>query len=747
MIKVLKRLFQVKLKYFGLLNSKGFSLIEVTVTMGIMSIVAVTGTYMLIQSSRQSKNLEVKLNAFQFHSILHQVMLNSAAWTNTVEDTANAKLNNCLRLVDKDFTACTDTLKDDPAANLDDPERGYHLVLRGSNNTVFLDSTDNNLGMTAQGTVCNNFSNTNEDCPFKPEVFWRFECIQKDLNVNASCADPMVVLTARIRNESKKYRGLNFSAYNVAVVKDYSKPNDPSVVVCDSVNGKFDSVLGQCVQNLNATCPSGYFVHGVKSDGTLDCVAAGQPKCSFSLSTSSLNEPAADEDFLLQVDLSNASTKTVSVNYSVNTENTTATSGGETPDFVLASGTLTFDPGDVQKSITISVLEDTTSEEDETIDVILDSPVNCDTIAPDSHTVTIVDDDNNEKPTVFFSTLRNINVSDVVDSTVQMSIMLSKPLSVSSSITYSKTSGSAGEGTDFTLSGGGSVTFSPGETVKTIDFNVQKDTLLEGIEEATITLSDPVEADLGSSEQINFTVTISETPTISFVNATKSVSEADGAITETVHLSNSSTSVISVSYELDNMSSSAAEGNDFDFINGTLNFPAGATSQSITYTVKKDSIAEGAETIKIDLINIVGAQLGYPGSHVATLSDSSTSPLDGVTGGCYVNSPTPDSTTPSSCISEVCSESKFTQFTMFSVGSLLGSGGYEFTNIDEWTIVWAGDGACDKSVKDPMYCKVKNMGDYAMSATVTHKLSGESKAFSITSQDKTVIMNGNNKCP
>jgi hypothetical protein len=78
--------------------------------------------------------------------------------------------------------------------------------------------------------------------------------------------------------------------------------------------------------------------------------------------------------FTFTVTLSAPSASLVSVNFA--TENGTATSAGK--DFVAKSGTITFNPGETIKTVTIMVIGDTKKEADETFFVNLTSPVNAD---------------------------------------------------------------------------------------------------------------------------------------------------------------------------------------------------------------------------------------------------------------------------------------------------------------------------------------------------------------------------------
>src|SRR5439155_17168571 len=92
--------------------------------------------------------------------------------------------------------------------------------------------------------------------------------------------------------------------------------------------------------------------------------------------------------FVFTVSLSNASSQTITVTYA--TADGTATTADN--DYVAASGTLTFNPGDTSKTITVTVNGDTKFEPDETFTVKLSGATNA-TIADGQGQGTIVNDD------------------------------------------------------------------------------------------------------------------------------------------------------------------------------------------------------------------------------------------------------------------------------------------------------------------------------------------------------------------
>jgi len=112
------------------------------------------------------------------------------------------------------------------------------------------------------------------------------------------------------------------------------------------------------------------------------------PKPSVAIDDATAAEGNAGTTTLsFPVSLSAASRQPVSVSYT--TADGTATSPA---DYARASGTLTFAPGETQKSVAVSVVGDLAIEGDETLTVTLSSPTNA-TIASGSATGTITNDD------------------------------------------------------------------------------------------------------------------------------------------------------------------------------------------------------------------------------------------------------------------------------------------------------------------------------------------------------------------
>ena len=128
---------------------------------------------------------------------------------------------------------------------------------------------------------------------------------------------------------------------------------------------------------------------GLRSTTKISTFAVQQmPKPAISIAGASVTEGSSGPATLsFPVTLSVASAQTVTVAYATSDGSATAPA-----DYAAANGTLTFKPGEKAKSVSVSVVGDTTVENDETLSVTLSSPVNA-TIATASATGTIKNDD------------------------------------------------------------------------------------------------------------------------------------------------------------------------------------------------------------------------------------------------------------------------------------------------------------------------------------------------------------------
>lgn len=228
-------------------------------------------------------------------------------------------------------------------------------------------------------------------------------------------------------------------------------------------------------------------------------------KVYFNLASSSGGEATSPATIALSinnVDLVNPTT----VDYSVTAG--TATGGGT--DYTLTTGTVTFPAGVTNGSFSIIINDDAFYENNETIIITLSNPTNCnvDGVVPFggtgfvTHTYTIIDNDT--PPVIQFNTTASNGLESV--SPVSFQVDLDVISGIDASATYTLTGTATGSGTDYTLANG-TVTITAGNTSTTLIATINDDALEEVAETIILTLSVPVDANLGANTVYTYTIT------------------------------------------------------------------------------------------------------------------------------------------------------------------------------------------------------------------------------------------------
>ena len=174
------------------------------------------------------------------------------------------------------------------------------------------------------------------------------------------------------------------------------------------------------------------------------------------------------------VTLSKASTSAVTVNYTTRDGTATLLDG----DYLAASGVLTFAAGETRKTISVTVVGDTRLEANETFSVELTAPTNA-VLGRGEAAATIGNDDRAAPPRPSFVDVIGPGVPVAEGDTATFMIVLSDPLATALTVFYRTASGTATAGQDFAAVSSGTVTFAPGETVKTVTVLTINDTRAE----------------------------------------------------------------------------------------------------------------------------------------------------------------------------------------------------------------------------------------------------------------------------
>lgn len=224
------------------------------------------------------------------------------------------------------------------------------------------------------------------------------------------------------------------------------------------------------------------------------------PRLQFIGSSSRFDESAGNRTLLIR--LSSPSGRSISVPYRVIRGTATANR-----DYSLARGTLTFLPGQIQKSIQLTIREDQNDEPDENFVVALATPQNATLGLQSEYLVTIADND--LPPQIAFSSLTSSIRENAGPGSVRVALSAASGKTVR--VNYSVSSGTAASGSDFVASTG-TLVFLPGEMAKNVPVTVVNDSRSESNETVRITLSAPSHGTLGT--QSSHTLTIIDDDTL-----------------------------------------------------------------------------------------------------------------------------------------------------------------------------------------------------------------------------------------
>ncbi|GIE77808.1 hypothetical protein Aph02nite_37580 [Actinoplanes philippinensis] len=303
----------------------------------------------------------------------------------------------------------------------------------------------------------------------------------------------------------------------------------------------------------------------------------------------------------------NATEKTISVNYA--TADDTATQPG---DYLSASGTLTFAPGDTQETAALTIVNDNTFEASEQFKVNLTGATGGAAISNAETAVVIADDDTGNKPTLSITPTVSVNESA---GTADFTVTLSSPAVANISLAVAVAGGTAQD----TGSGAGSndydqpttpFTIAKNQTTATVTVPINSDAVYEGDETATVTVQP-------SGGETNVAATpAAGTLTITDDDAVPTLTFSDPQLSEGGTITVSAVTNRSVEDDMNFAvtvagssagSSDPAESGDWSTAMTTVTIPAGTTAGSTvtfgTITLAADKADEYTERIGVTLDN------------------------------------------------------------------------------------------------------------------------------------------------
>ena len=172
-------------------------------------------------------------------------------------------------------------------------------------------------------------------------------------------------------------------------------------------------------------------------------------------------------------------------------------------------------------------------------------------------------------------------------------VTLSQAAAQAVTVQYATSNGTAIAGSDYNATSG-TVTFPPGSTSQNVTVPVIGDTLDEDDESFAVTLSNAVNAAIGTAQAVGVIQDNDAAPTVSIGDC----AAPEGALCGlAVTLSAASGKAVTVAYATSN--GSATAGSDYQAASGTLGFAPGQTAAAVNVVVLGDTVDETDETFTV----------------------------------------------------------------------------------------------------------------------------------------------------
>lgn len=368
---------------------------------------------------------------------------------------------------------------------------------------------------------------------------------------------------------------------------------DEDYVVMVDADGNFGS--GATI--FNTTLVDGVFKASDIAIGSGDYVTIGilSRQIAFALTSSNALENISSN---VEVTLSLVDDASIVLDYVVT--GGTATQGASNDYTLATTGTVTFFAGQTSVNIPLGIINDSDLESDETIEITLRNPPAGVGLGADSvHTFTINDDDNTRK--IQFS-IDSITNGEEVDSVYIVAQINEIDASNVTKAYMSITGGSAesAPAPDYTFTAD-SILIQPNETTDSLLIIILNDVLNEEDETILLSLSSPVNAGLGDTATLVYTITDNDLDVVaSFQDTTITSDEGAGVISVVVELDNVSGKDITVDYNVVTAQSTATGGGtDYSLADGSVVISAGDQFETINIALTDDNSEETAETLTI----------------------------------------------------------------------------------------------------------------------------------------------------
>jgi uncharacterized delta-60 repeat protein len=283
-------------------------------------------------------------------------------------------------------------------------------------------------------------------------------------------------------------------------------------------------------------------------------------------------------------------------------------------NYISADNTLTIDDGYTSGTIPITIKQNGLVQGPVTFSVVLSNPSSGATLGqPTTAVVTIMEDNVG----LSFTVATNI----VSEKAGYLTLNVARLYGLSNSITvnYSSADGTARSNVNYGAVGN-TLTFNPGQALKTIVVPIIDDTNVTGDVSFTVGLSSPSAPAQLTAPSVATVIVQDADAGFSFTRSSSSVLRTAGSTLITVVCSNPNAEPLSVNYAT--ADGTAIAGQDYAATSGTLLFAGGITTNSFPVTILNSSVM-GSRYFTVSLTNPVApGQIVPPSTQTVTILDA-----------------------------------------------------------------------------------------------------------------------------
>ena len=197
-------------------------------------------------------------------------------------------------------------------------------------------------------------------------------------------------------------------------------------------------------------------------------------------------------------------------------------------------------------------------------------------------------------------------------------------------LTYATADGTATAGSDYVAQPTGTVSFAAGDLTKTISVTINGDTTVEPDETFFVNLLGATNNGTIVKSQGIGTITNDDT-----AGGVGNISISDVTITEgnsgtkvaTFTVSHTGSAAFSVNYSTANSTATAGTSGDYLAASGTLNFTDGTSTQTVSVTIRGDTVYEPNETFFVNLTGATNGGTIIKSAGLGTIANDDTAPV------------------------------------------------------------------------------------------------------------------------